>query len=102
MARMTKRRSRRHFTAEYKREAVRLARASGKSVAEVAQELDLTETSLRAWIKQADVDDRQASDGPLTSAERAEIARLRRELRKVTQERDVLKKATAFFAKTST
>ncbi|MBK8940462.1 MAG: transposase [Polyangiaceae bacterium] len=99
---MTKRRSRRHFTAEYKREAVRLARASGKGVAEVAQELDLTETSLRAWIKQADVDERQASDGPLTSAERAEIARLRRELRKVTQERDVLKKATAFFAKTST
>ncbi|MBK6517988.1 MAG: transposase [Polyangiaceae bacterium] len=99
---MTKRRSRRHFTAEYKREAVRLARASGKGRRRGRAGLDLTETSLRAWIKQADVDERQASDGPLTSAERAEIARLRRELRKVTQERDVLKKATAFFAKTST
>lgn len=102
MGRMAKRRARRHFTAEYKREAVALVRASGKTMAAVAAELDLTETSLRAWVKQAEVDEKGSRSGPLTSDERAELARLRRELRQVTQERDVLKKATAFFAKTST
>ncbi len=102
MRKMANRRARRHFTAEYKREAVKLAMASDKGVAEVAKELDLTETSLRAWIKQAEIDDAHTSGGPLTTDERAELARLRREIRQVTQERDVLKKATAFFAKTST
>jgi len=102
MARMTKRRARRQFTDEYKREAVKLVKSSGKSVPEIAKELDLTETSLRAWVKQAEVDHAKAPEGPLTSEERAEMARLRRELRKVTEERDILKKATAFFAKTST
>jgi transposase len=102
MTRMAKRRARRHFSAEYKREAVKLVRSSGKTVGEIAQELDLHETSLRAWVKQAEVDDEKKPDGPLTSEERAELARLRRELRRVTEERDVLKKATAFFAKTST
>ena len=102
MATMAKRRARRHFSDEYKREAVRLAKASGKSVGDVAKELDLTETSLREWIRQAEVDARKAADGPLTSEERAELARLRRDLKRVTEERDILKKATAFFAKTST
>lgn len=105
MAKMVKRRARRHFTAEYKREAVNLARASDKSITEVAKELDLTVTCLRAWMKQADIDDKASkgtASGALTTAERAELARLRRELKQVTQERDVLKKATAFFARTST
>ncbi len=99
---MAKKRARRHFTDEYKREAVSFVKASGKSIGEVAKELNLTETALRAWVKQAEIDAARAPDGALTSAERAEMARLRRELRKVTEERDILKKATAFFAKTST
>lgn len=92
-------RRRRSFTPEFKAEAVRVARTSGKSVGAVARELDLTETALRAWIKQADVDERRTPQGTLTTDERAELARLRRELRTVEQERDFLKKTAAYFAK---
>lgn len=93
-----KRRERRQFSAEYKAEVVELVRSSGKSIAQLAQELDLTETSVRSWVQQAEA--AAAAPGTaLLAEERAEIARLRRELRKVTMERDILKKATAFFAK---
>jgi transposase len=66
----------------------------------VARELELTETSVRAWVRQAEVDARRSNHGPLTSDEKAELTRLRRELKTVTMERDFLKKAAAFFAKT--
>ena len=65
----------------------------------MARELDLTETSLRAWVTQAEVDEHPDPQGPLTSEERAELTRLRRELRVVEQERDFLKKTAAYFAK---
>lgn len=94
------RRKRRKFTPEYKAEVIRLVRTSGKSIGHVAQELDLTETSVRAWVRQADVDARRSAHGPLTSDEKAELTRLRRELKTVTMERDFLKKAAAFFART--
>jgi transposase len=74
-------------------------RASTKSVGEVAQELDLTETSVREWVRQAEVDEASNPRGPLTTEERAEVARLRRELKRVTMERDILKKAAVLFAK---
>lgn len=90
-------RKRRSFSKEFKGEAVRIVRESGKSIGEVAKELDLTETSLRAWVKRR-MD--AASGKGLTEAEREELQRLRRELRTVTMERDFLKKAAAFFAKT--
>jgi transposase len=93
------RRKRRKFTAEYKAEVVKLINASGKSVGQVAQELGLTETSVRAWVKRAEADERRDPNGPLTTEERAEVVRLRRELRTVTMERDFLKKAAAFFAR---
>ena len=92
-------RKRRKFTAEYKAEVVGLVRASGKSVRQVAKELDLTETAVRNWVRQAEVDGRRDPAGPLTSEERAELTRLRREFKTVTQERDFLKKAAAFFAR---
>jgi transposase len=92
-------RARRKFTPEFKAEAIRLVRTSGKSVGVVARELDLTETCLRAWVKQADVDEKPAADGALTTDERAELVRLRRELRTTQQERDFLKSAAAYFAK---
>lgn len=92
-------RKRRQFTAEFKAEAVRIARTSGKSIGTVAKELDLTETCLRAWVKQAEVDEKKDPQGALTTDERTELARLRRELRTVEQERDFLKKAAAYFAK---
>ena len=92
-------RKRRLFTPEFKAEAVRLVRASGKTVAKVAHELDLTATCLRAWVNQAAVDEKNDGQGALTTDERVELTRLRRELRTVEQERDFLKKCTAYFAK---
>ena len=92
-------RKRRAFTNEFKAQAVRIVRESGKSVGTVARELDLTETALRDWVKRAEVDERRDPNGPLTTDERAELTRLRRELRAAEQERDFLKKAAAYFAK---
>ena len=94
-------RKRRAFATEFKAEAVRLVRESGKSVPTVARELDLTETALRSWVRQAEVDAGRGAPGALTSEEREELGRLRRETRTLRMERDILKKATAFFAKES-
>jgi transposase-like protein len=94
-------RKRRAFTTEFKAEAVRLVRKSGKSVPTVARELDLTETALRSWVRQAEVDAGRGAPGALTSEEREELGRLRRETRTLRMEREILKKAAAFFAKES-
>ncbi len=90
---------RRTFTAGQKADAVRLVRVSGESISKIARELDLSENSLRNWVRQADADNGKGPVGALTTEEKAEIRRLKRELRRVTMERDFLKKATAFFAK---
>jgi transposase-like protein len=92
-------RKRRAFTPEFKAETVRLIRESGKSIGAVARELDLTETAVRDWVRQAEVDAGRGRPGALTTEEREELARLRREVRTLRMERDILKKATAFFAK---
>jgi transposase-like protein len=96
------RRKRRKFTREYKAEVVQLVHAAagkGKSLGQVAHELDLTETAVRAWVKRVAIDARKDPNGPLTTEERAELTRLRRELKTATMERDFLRKAAAFFAK---
>lgn len=93
------RRKKRKFTPEYRAEVVKLLETSGKSVGEVARDLDLTETSVRQWKQRAEIDAKRDPNGPLTTEERAEVVRLRRELRTVTMERDFLKKAAAFFAR---
>lgn len=92
-------RPRRSFSPEFKAEAVRLVGQSGKTVAMVARELDLTVTALRAWVRQAGIDKKADPQGALTTDERAELTRLRRELRTVEQERDFLKKTAAYFAR---
>src|SRR5437667_12767753 len=92
-------RKRRAFTREFKAEAVRLVRESGKSVPTVARELDLTETALRSWVRQAEIDAGRGTPGALTTAEREELGQLRRENRTLRMERGILKKAAAFFAK---
>ena len=92
-------RKRRALTTEFKAEAVRLVRDSGKSVPTVARELDLTETALRSWVRQAGIDAGRGAPGALTTEEREELGRLRRETRTLRMERDILKKAAAFFAK---
>ena len=94
------RRARRHFTAEQKAEAVRLVKETG-NVSQVARDLDLTRSALKAWVAQAEVDAGQGPGGALTSEEKAEVVRLRREVRTLRMERDFLKKAAAFFAKDS-
>jgi transposase len=91
------RRPRRSFSKEFKRDAVALVRSSGKSIPEVARDLDLTESALREWVRQADVDEGRR-DG-LTTSEREELARLRKENRVLREERDILKRAAAFFAR---
>ncbi len=91
------RRPRRSFSKEFKQDAVGLVRSSDKTIAEVARDLDLTESALREWVRQADVDEGRR-DG-LTTTEREELARLRKENRVLREERDILKRATAFFAR---
>ena len=92
---------RRAFTKEFKAQTVRLVRDSGKSIGVIARELDLGESVLRSWVRQADVDAGRGGPGALTTDEREEFTRLRREVRTLRMERDILKKATAFFAKES-
>src|SRR5215813_11378400 len=87
---MTKRK-RRAFTKEFKAQAVRIVRESGKAVGTVARELDLTETALRSWVRQAEVDAGRGAPGALTTEEREELGRLRRENRTLRMERDILK-----------
>ncbi len=95
------RRRRRKFTNEFKAETVKLILESGKTVAEVARELDLTESAVRNWVKQAEIDSGAGPPGALTTEEREEFRRLQREVRELRMEREILKKATAFFAKES-
>jgi len=96
------RRKRRSFTANFKAEAVRLVKESGKSVGQVARELDLTATALRDWVKQAEDKAKPAPAGALAAAERQELEQLRKEVRTLRMEREILKKAAAFFAKENT
>ena len=92
------RRARRRFTSEFKNGAVRLVLDEGKTIGEVSRELDLTASSLGVWVARAQADRTKGRTG-LTSEERAELARLRKENRELRMERDILKKAAAFFAK---
>jgi transposase len=92
------RRPRRRFTDEFKQQAVRLVLDEGKSVNAVARELDLVPSALGLWVKQSQADRTKGRTG-LTSAEREELTRLRRENRILQEEREILKKAAAFFAK---
>jgi transposase len=100
MADKTRKRTRRSFTEEFKTGAVRLVLDEGKTVGAAARDLDLTESSLRNWVEQARANRTHGKTG-LTTAEREELARLRKELRIVQEEREILKKAAAFFAKQS-
>ena len=92
------RRVRRQFSEEFRIGAVRLVLDEGKTVGAVARELDLTPSALANWVRQARADRSQGKTG-LTTEERAELARLRKENRELRMERDILKKAAAFFAK---
>ena len=100
MADTPKRRARRQFTDEFKASAVRLVLDEGKMVGAAARDLDLTESVVHRWLAQADIDAGRREG--LTTAEREELTRLRRENRVLRDERDILKKAAAFFARATT
>lgn len=89
-------RPRRSFTPEFKAEIVEACRRGDRTIGQVARDFDLTETAVRDWVKQGDIDDGHR-DG-LTSDEREELSRLRRENRRLQADVDLLKRATAFFA----
>lgn len=90
---------RRGYPSEFKAEAVELYRSSGKSIRDIANDLGVSPESLRRWIVQHEIDGGRRNG--LTSDERQELSELRRKLRRVTMERDILKKAAAFFANDS-
>src|SRR5262245_13441192 len=96
-----KSRARRNFTDEFKAGAVRLVLDEGKAPAQVARDLDLTPSVLSTWVRRARADRTKGKTG-LTTAEREELSRLRKENRSLRMERDLLKKAAVFFAKEST
>ena len=101
MAKRQTRRARRAFTSEFKAEAVRLCKVGDRTIGRVAKDLDLTETCLRQWVQRADID---AGNGPpeaLTTIEREELMRLRREVKRLEMDREILKAAATFFAKES-
>jgi len=94
---------RRKFSREFKLEAVKLVRARGVSVAQAARDLDVHENVLRKWVREFGADPMQAFPGHgQMKPEQQEIERLRREVTKLKAERDILKKAAAFFAKEAT
>ena len=95
------RRTRRGFTPEFKAEAVRLCRVGDRSVPQVARDLDLTETALRGWVQQAAVDESIGQPAALTTEERDELRELRKRVKRLEMEREILNKAAAFFAKES-
>ena len=102
MAKRPQKRKRRSFSPEFKAEAVRLCKVGDRTIGQVARDLDLTETALREWVTRADVVAGQGPPDALTTAEREELTRLRRENKRLTMEREILKKAAAFFAKETT
>ena len=93
------RRKRRVFTREYKQQVVEVIRSGSRSAGAVAKDLDLSETAVRRWLNQTEVDAGGGGTGALMTAEREELVRLRRENRTLAMEREILRKATAFFAK---
>ncbi|WP_031511398.1 transposase [Streptomyces megasporus] len=98
---MSKNNRSRRYTEEFKRDAVELALASDKTVTEVARDLGVSAEGLRGWVKQAKADRGQGRPGELTSAERDELKRLRRQNAEQAKTIEVLRKAAVFFAKES-
>ena len=99
MSKEKSKRARRTHARAFKAETVALVRAGGRSVAQVSRDLGLADSLVRTWLRQADVD---AGDGPvgaLTTAEKEELSHLRREVKVLRMEREILKKAATFFAK---
>jgi transposase-like protein len=99
MSREKKRRTRRVHAREFKAETVALVRAGGRNVAQVARDLGLADSVVHTWVRQAEVDEGSGAVGALTTAEKEELSHLRREVKVLRMEREILKRAATFFAK---
>jgi transposase len=86
------------YPPEFKAEAIQLVRSSGRSIPQIAKDLGISGTSLRNWVKQAQIDQEEERQG-LTTEERQELRKLRKENKVLRQEREILRKAAAFFAR---
>lgn len=93
------RKAKRKYTKEEKEDAIRLVRVSGQSITKTAKELGIPQNTLNNWVRQAQIDSGEGPAEAWTTEEKAELRRLRKELRRVTMERDFLKKVSAYFAK---
>lgn len=98
LAKPISRRPRRSFTDDFRAGAVRLVLDEGKTIPQVARNLDLTQSALRTWVERARADRSKGKTG-LTTAEREELTKLRKQVRELTMERDILKEAAVIFAK---
>ena len=96
---MAKKKARRKFSNEYKAETVKLIRESDESIGSICQDLGLSSTAVRRWVKQAEIDEGKGPAGAVTTEELEELRRLRKENRVLRQEREILVKAAAFFAR---
>jgi len=96
---VAKKKARRKFSNEYKAETVKLIRESDESIGSICQDLGLSSTAVRRWVKQAEIDEGKGPAGAVTTEELEELRRLRRENRVLRQEREILVKAAAFFAR---
>jgi len=88
-------------TPEFKAEAVKLVKEGGRKVAELSRDLGLADSLVRSWVRQANVDAGEGPAGTLTTAEKEELSHLRREVKVLRMEREILKRAATFFAKES-
>ena len=101
MAKRKTRRERRSFNDEYKQQVLELIRVGDKSVSQICRDLDLTQSSVRKWIKADQTTNGTMTQNSLSETDQQELERLRTENKRLKMERDILKKATAFFAKES-
>jgi transposase-like protein len=99
MSKEAKKRARRMHTREFKAETVQLVRSGGRNASQVARELGLADSLVRTWVAQAEVDAGKGPVGALTSAEKEELSHLRKEVKVLRMEREILKQAATFFAK---
>lgn len=99
MSKEEKKRVRRTHTREFKAETVKLVRGGGRNASQVARELGLADSLVRSWVAQAEVDAGKGPAGALTSAEKEELSHLRKEVKVLRMEREILKQAATFFAK---
>ena len=101
MSKRETKRVRRVHTREFKADTVELVRSGGRNASQVARELGLADSLVRAWVNQAEVDAGRGPAGALTTAEKEELSHLRREVKVLRMEREILKRAATFFAKES-